>query len=161
LSFPLGIRYLLTVRLFDRLSSCCYFPGHPGSGAFLTPGSGIRNKFFPDPGSQTHIFEGLVTIFWVKIGPNFFSSAYQNKIIFSFFVKFVATKDGLTTNFFFTPVFCFCFWIRDPRSGIRDKHPGSATLPRPILFDKIQVCRVRINCGSRNQCLFDSWIRDG
>jgi len=24
----------------------------PGSGAFLTPGSGIRNKFFPDPGSR-------------------------------------------------------------------------------------------------------------
>jgi hypothetical protein len=35
----------------------------PGSGAFLTPGSGIRNRFFPDPGSQTHIFESLVTIF--------------------------------------------------------------------------------------------------
>ncbi len=33
----------------------------PGSGAFLTPGSGIRNGFFSgsrisDPGSQTHIF---------------------------------------------------------------------------------------------------------
>ncbi len=45
----------------------------PGSGAFLTPGSGIRNRFFPDPGSripdpgsQTHTFESLVTIFWVK-----------------------------------------------------------------------------------------------
>ncbi len=24
----------------------------PGSGAFLTPGSGIRNGFFPDPGSR-------------------------------------------------------------------------------------------------------------
>ncbi len=24
----------------------------PGSGAFLTPGSGIRNRFFPDPGPQ-------------------------------------------------------------------------------------------------------------
>jgi hypothetical protein len=32
----------------------------------LTPGSGIRNRFFPDPGSLTHIFEGLVTIFGVK-----------------------------------------------------------------------------------------------
>jgi hypothetical protein len=32
----------------------------PGSDAFLTlgPGSGIRNRFFPHPGSQTHIFEG-------------------------------------------------------------------------------------------------------
>ncbi len=36
----------------------------PGSGAFLTPGSGIRNRFFldpgsrfSDPGSQTHILE--------------------------------------------------------------------------------------------------------
>jgi hypothetical protein len=43
----------------------------PGSGAFLTPGSNIRNNFFSgsrisDPGSQTHIFESLVTIFWVK-----------------------------------------------------------------------------------------------
>jgi hypothetical protein len=39
----------------------------PGSGAFLTPGSGIRNRFFPDPGSQTHTFESLVTIFWAKV----------------------------------------------------------------------------------------------
>jgi hypothetical protein len=55
----------------------------PGSGAFLTPGSGIGfsripNPYFlfripdpgvqkaPDPGSQTHIFEMLVTIFWMK-----------------------------------------------------------------------------------------------
>jgi hypothetical protein len=37
-----------------------------GTGAFLTPGSGIRNRFFPDPGSQTHTFESLVTIFWAK-----------------------------------------------------------------------------------------------
>jgi hypothetical protein len=38
----------------------------PGSGAFLTPGSGIRNRFFPDPGSLTHIFESILKIFWVK-----------------------------------------------------------------------------------------------
>ena len=31
-------------------------------------------------------------------------------------------------KFFFTPIFCCCFWIRDSGSGIRDKHPGSATL---------------------------------
>ncbi len=37
----------------------------PGSGAFLTldPGSGIG---FPDPGFQTHIFDSLMTNFWVK-----------------------------------------------------------------------------------------------
>ena len=36
----------------------------------------------------------------------------------------------LTTKFF-TPLFCSCFWIRDPgwvKIRIRDKHPGSATL---------------------------------
>jgi hypothetical protein len=31
----------------------------PGSGAFLTPESGIRNRFFPDPGSQDHIFKSF------------------------------------------------------------------------------------------------------
>ncbi len=45
---------------------CSVADPDPGSRAFLTPGSGIRNRFFPDPGSQTHIFESLVTIFWVK-----------------------------------------------------------------------------------------------
>jgi hypothetical protein len=59
-----------------ELKYCIFVSGadpDPGSGAFLTPGSGIRNRFFPDPGSripdpgsQTHIFESLVTIFWVK-----------------------------------------------------------------------------------------------
>ncbi len=42
---------------------------HPGSGSFLTLGSGIRCLFdplIPDPRSQTHIFESLVTIFWEK-----------------------------------------------------------------------------------------------
>ncbi len=45
----------------------------PGSGAFLTPGSGIRKRFFldpgfriSDPGSQTHIFESILKIFRVK-----------------------------------------------------------------------------------------------
>jgi hypothetical protein len=45
----------------------------PTSGAFLTPGFGIRNRFFSDSGprnsdtgSQTHIFERLVTIFLGK-----------------------------------------------------------------------------------------------
>ena len=73
------------------------------------PGSGIGFFRIPDPGSQTHIFESLVTIFWEKS---------KN------FVKFKATKKGMTTNFF-TPLFCSCFWIRDPRSGIgKNQDPG-------------------------------------
>ncbi len=35
----------------------------------------------------------------------------------------------MTSYFFFTPLFCYCFWIRDPRSGIQDKHPGSVADP--------------------------------
>ncbi len=37
----------------------------PGSGAFLTPGSGIgffRIQGVPDPGSQDHIFKNFLTI---------------------------------------------------------------------------------------------------
>ena len=43
----------------------------PGSGigCFLTPGSGIRNRFFPDPGtripdpgSQDNIFESFLSV---------------------------------------------------------------------------------------------------
>jgi hypothetical protein len=73
----------------------------PGSGAFLTldpdPGSGIG--FFPDLGSRIPT-------------PYFLLQHLKNKIIFNF-VKFVATKKGLTTIFFsFVAVF---------GSGIRDK----------------------------------------
>jgi hypothetical protein len=57
-------------KMFNMLSNIWVWDSvadpDPGSGAFLTPGSGIRNRFFPDPGSQTHTFESLVTIFWAK-----------------------------------------------------------------------------------------------
>ncbi len=119
------------------------------------PGSGIA-----DPGSQTHIFESLMTIFQIRSSINLcklahiFSSSVQNQNNF----KFCGCKKRRTTNFF-APFFCcyfwfrdpVCkiwdlrfwirdprFWIRDPRfgirdgqksgTGIRDKHPGSATL---------------------------------
>jgi hypothetical protein len=136
----------------------------PGLGAFLTPGSGIRNRFIPDPGSripdpgsQTHIFESLLTTFWVKkfhnslkFGPNFFLEQFKNKILLNF-GKFVATKKCLTKDFFFTPLFCTCFWIRDPRSGIRDKHPGSATL-LPIKLFRSVFCLFRFNRNIETLC---------
>ncbi len=56
-----------------------------------------------------------MTIFWVK------SSIILRKLAQTI-VKFMATKKGMTTIFFplsFVAVF---------GSGIRDKHPGSATL---------------------------------
>ncbi len=118
----------------------------PGSGAFLTLGSWIGFFQIPDlgsrisnPGSQTHIFWELSDKFLgkkfcnsLKIGPNFFLLTSKNKIIYNF-VKFVATKKGMTTYFFspFSFVACFGSEIRDPgwvKIRIRDKLPGSATL---------------------------------
>jgi hypothetical protein len=52
------------------------------------------------------------------MGPNFYLQHFQNKIIFNY-VKFVATKKGMTTNFFH-PFLLLLF--SDPGSEIRD--PG-------------------------------------
>ncbi len=40
----------LTLRLWEAVLRIRI--RDPGSGAFLTPGSGIWNRFFPDPGSR-------------------------------------------------------------------------------------------------------------
>jgi hypothetical protein len=63
----------------------------------------------------------------LKTGPNFFLQHLKNKIIFNF-VKFVAPKKGLTTNFFSPLSFVAVFGsgIRDPRSGMgKNQDPGS------------------------------------
>jgi hypothetical protein len=106
----------------------------PGSGAFLTPGSGIRNRFIlgsgiglfriPNPRIPNSYFWELSDYYciWVKssiilfeTGPNFFLQQFKNKIILHF-VKFVAKKN-IWQKKFFTPLFCSCFWIRDLGSG--------------------------------------------
>ncbi len=95
----------------------------PWSDAFLTPGpgSGIRNRFIPDPGSQTHIFERLVKTFWVKnsiILQNWPISNSKIKL-FSILWNF-CLQNKIWKQIFFHPSFWCCFWIRDPRPGIRD-----------------------------------------
>jgi hypothetical protein len=82
----------------------------PGSGAFLTtgPGSGIRNRFFS--GSR------IPTAYFLELSDKFLGKKLHN---------------SLTKKFFVIPLFCYCFWIRDPewvKIKIRDKHPGPATL---------------------------------
>ncbi len=72
----------------------------PGSGAFLTPGSWIRNRFFPIPdlgfSDFPHVFENFLTIlvkkFYnsLKIGPNNFLQQFKTEVICNF-VKFVDT----------------------------------------------------------------------
>jgi hypothetical protein len=74
-----------------------------------------------------------------KIGPNYFLQHFKNKIIFNF-VKFVAKK--MVWHFFFHPYLLLLFLdpgseIRDPgwvKIRIRDKHPGSATLPLYLIL---------------------------
>jgi hypothetical protein len=92
----------------------------PGSSAFLTPwipdlGSRIPNSYF---GELRDNFLGKKFYNSLKFGPKIFLQQFKNKIMLHF-VKFVATKKCMTINFF-TPLFCSCFWIRDPRSGIWD-----------------------------------------
>jgi hypothetical protein len=57
--------YLIISDLFNVLSSVA----DPGSGAFLTPGSGMGKKSRSGSGMNIsdHISESLETIFWVKI----------------------------------------------------------------------------------------------
>ncbi len=112
----------------------------PGSGAFLTPESGIPKRFFPDPGSRipNPYFWELIDNFLgkkfynsLKIGPNYFLRHFKNKIIFNF-VKFVATKNDMTTNFF-----C-CFWIRDPGwVKIRIRDLAGINIPDPQHFCRL------------------------
>jgi hypothetical protein len=75
----------------------------------------------------------------LKIGPNFFLQLFKNKIIFNF-VKFVATKKGLTKNFFSPLSFVAVFrsGIRNPGSGMgKNQDPGSGiNIPDPHHCDK-------------------------
>jgi hypothetical protein len=75
-----------------------------------------------------------------KIGPNFFLRHIKNKTIFSF-VKFVATKNGLTKKIFHP---CLLLLFLDPGSEIRDPvwvkiNPGSATLQKSLDFQGLPL----------------------
>jgi hypothetical protein len=90
----------------------------PGFSAFLTsgPGSGIRNRFFPDSGSRIphpYFFElsdkFLGKKFYNSIienSPKFFF--FKNKIILNF-VKFEAAKNVTVQQFFFHSYFLLLF----------------------------------------------------
>jgi hypothetical protein len=124
--------YQTQKKLPDKKNIHYYSVADPDSGsvAFLTPGPGIQNGYFPDPGSRipTHIFESLVKILGKKFYNSLITSTdsflqhFKNKIIFNF-VKFVATKKGMTT-IFFTPHLLLLFldlgWVK-----LRIRVPGS------------------------------------
>ncbi len=94
--------------------------------------SGIRNSFFLDPGSRipdpgwslTPYFLELSDKFLWKLAQNFVFQHLKNNIIF-IFVKFLAPKKVWQQIFFLAPLFCCCFWIRDPEwVKIRIRDPG-------------------------------------
>jgi hypothetical protein len=73
---------------YFKPKNCSVEDPDPGSAAFLTHGSGIRIRFFPDPGSRSWIpnpyfcelsdnFLGKKFYNSLKIGINIFSSAFQ------------------------------------------------------------------------------------
>ncbi len=94
-----------------------------GSGAFLTPGSGMGKKSGSGSwmNNPNHIFESLTKFFWVKI-LNFFDVDPGSGM------KKFGSGSG----------------IQNPRrkkvgSGIRDKHPGSATLALKNLIFSLSI----------------------
>jgi hypothetical protein len=103
-----------------------------GIRCFLAPESGMSFSRIRDlgPGSRTHIFESLVTIFGVQntcflsIGSNSFGTF--TKINSLNYVKFVATKK-VGQKFF--PLL---FFVTEPRSNIHGSKSGSGiNIPHP------------------------------
>jgi hypothetical protein len=96
----------------------------PGYGAFLTPGSGMVRK----SASGSGIRDEQPGSYFVELRNHFFGLKYLNSLM----------------------------RIRDPRwrqfgsgmekSRIRDKHPGSATLPYQLIVDVARI--VSWTCGS-------------
>jgi hypothetical protein len=53
----------------------------PGSGALLTPGSGIRNGFFPDPGFRIPDFGSRIPKpYFEELFENFFGKNFYNSL---------------------------------------------------------------------------------
>jgi hypothetical protein len=108
------------------------------------PGSGIRNRFLSDLGSPipkpyilelSYKFLGKKFYNSLKTGPNIFS-AFQKLSNFNF-VKFVATKKGMTTNFCSPLSFVEAFGsgIQDP-GWVKNQNPGSGiNIPDPQHWD--------------------------
>jgi hypothetical protein len=99
---------------FNRFLPASSIPD-PGSGAFLTPGSGIRNRFFLGSRIQSHI------IFWGKkfynsllIGPHFLLRQFNKKNNFQF-CNICGYKKKYDNKFFFRPSLLLLFldpgWI--------------------------------------------------
>ncbi len=137
----------------------------------------IRDRFFLDPGSQTHIsdnFLGKKFYISLKIGQIFFLQHFKNKIVH--FCENYSSKNKVWQLIFFLHP-CLSLLFLDPGSGIRDpgwvkirirdKHPGSATLHyyKPMFWIRY---RYSVNPDPNTSILLNTdpdtaccWIRIG
>ncbi len=156
-NFPRILQLLVTTRepsLINLTPREC-FDQRCGSGirCLFDPGSGIRKRF--SAGSRISdpkpIFFIAMTNFLSKTTKIFSVLAFKKNSL-PVKIKLLAILwylwlQKLWDNKFFPLLFWCCLWIRDWKSRIRDKHPGSATLVliRKISFmnlqDKVYVGR--------------------
>jgi hypothetical protein len=93
---------IVVIDLLSSSQRCGSGSGIGGSGVFLTPRSGIRERFFLDPGSRILDPQPIflrVTVFWLKstiilcqLAQKFYVPVKKYKKFN--FVKFVATRKG-------------------------------------------------------------------
>ncbi len=116
------------------------------------PGYGIRNRFFPDHESQTHIFDSLITNFWVKVLellvflPKKILYLFQNKlftILWYLWLQKIVEQQKLPPSSFGALLDLGLLAIR-----IRDQHSGSATLVLLCFRLWISECTICLSAGA-------------
>jgi hypothetical protein len=74
----------------------------------------------------------------LKIGPNFFLRHFKSKLVFNF-VKFIALKKGMTTNFS-SPLSFIAVFGSGTGMG-KNQYPGSGiNIPDPQHWTDIEKC---------------------
>ncbi len=130
-----------SARYFQQ-HRCAVLRIRSGIRCLFDPGSGIRNRFFPDPGSlipdpgslipdpgsQTHTFDSLMTNCWVTstiarsvLGKKI-SVPFKKKLLTILWYLWLQKMEG--RNFFFLFLFLCCCWIRNPRSELQGPRSG-------------------------------------
>ncbi len=141
LSVPLlQVEYNWTGLNVKLLAGCSVADPDPGYGTFLTPGSGILNRFFPDLESRipnpyfwelSDNFLGKKFYNSLKTGPNFFLQHFKTTMgNFSILWNFWLHKK-VWQEIYFRPSLLLLFL--DPGSGMgKNQDPGSGiNIPDP------------------------------
>jgi hypothetical protein len=111
--FPAQQRVL--VILLNRHTNTSVADPDPGSGAFLTPGSGMDKKSGSGSGMNNpdHIFESLETIFWVKLLKFFDADCVTGYGKEKFWIRDKNPESAMLASTVQDSLFCF----KDPTRG--------------------------------------------